>query len=198
MNHFNEQQALRVDIYGLLARLFRTAPNQELLIWLSELDVTHDEHHGMSAAWSLLKLSAQTTSEMSCADEYQDLFIGIGRGELVPYGSWYLTGSLMEMPLAKLRNDLAQLGFERDESVKEPEDNIAALLEVMAMLVESGNEHTQKIFFNRHIQTWFERFCQDLKQAKSSAFYASVGELALQFLTVEQTRFIENPQKSIA
>jgi len=85
----------------------------------------------MAAAWPLLKLAAQKATPIAVAEEYQELFIGIGRGDVVPYGSWYLTGSLMEMPLAHLRSDLKQLGYERNESVKEPEDHIAALLEVM-------------------------------------------------------------------
>ena len=38
--------------------------------------------------------------------EFFDLFIGLGRGELLPYGSYYLTGFLHERPLARLREDL--------------------------------------------------------------------------------------------
>ncbi|WP_240478270.1 TorD/DmsD family molecular chaperone [Photobacterium aquae] len=188
-----EESVLRVDIYALLARLLRCAPDQEVLAWLSELDVDANANAsaGMAGAWPVLKLAAQKTSVLSVEEEYQDLFIGIGRGEIVPYGCWYLTGSLMEMPLAHLRRDLAQLGFARDESVKEPEDHIAALLEVMAMLVESGDAHLQKTFFNRHIAAWFERLCLDMKSANSAVFYSAVGELALQFLTIEKTRFVE-------
>ena len=72
--------------------------------------------------------------------EYQDLFIGVGRGEVVPYGSWYMTGFLMDKPLALLRADLAALGFERQENVKEPEDHAAALCETMAMLINEGQD----------------------------------------------------------
>lgn len=188
-----EDSALRVEIYGLLAHLFRKAPDQTVLDWLSSLDVEANQNvsNTMAASWPVLKLAAQTTSVLAVEEEYQDLFIGIGRGEIVPFGSWYLTGSLMEMPLAHLRRDLMQLGFQRDESVKEPEDHIAALLEVMAMLVEGGDRHLQQVFFNRHIATWFERLCNDLKTANSAVFYSAVAELALQFLLVEKTRLIE-------
>ena len=189
----HEQSLLRLEIYGMLAHLLRKAPDENVLNWLAELDVENAQYQSteMAAAWPLLKLAAQKANLIAVEEEYQELFIGIGRGELVPFGSWYLTGSLMEMPLAHLRRDLAQMGFQRDESVKEPEDHIAALLEVMAMLVEEGDEHLQKSFFNRHIATWFETFCADLKAADSAVFYCAVGELALQFLTVEKTRFIE-------
>ena len=188
-----EESALRVEIYGLLAHVFRKAPDQTILDWLSSLDVEANQNvsNTMAASWPVLKLAAQTTTVLAVEEEYQDLFIGIGRGEIVPFGSWYLTGSLMEMPLAHLRRDLMQLGFQRDESVKEPEDHIAALLEVMAMLVEGGDRHLQQVFFNRHIATWFERLCNDLKKANSAVFYSAVAELALQFLLVEKTRLIE-------
>ncbi|PSU59931.1 hypothetical protein C9I90_02700 [Photobacterium aphoticum] len=193
MNTQQEEMSLRVDIYAMLAHLLRRAPEQEVLDWLSELDVdmNHSATTGMAAAWPVLKLAAQKTSVIALEEEYQDLFIGIGRGELVPFGSWYLTGSLMEMPLAHLRRDLAQLGFARDESVKEPEDHISALLEVMAMLVEGGDLHLQRTFFNRHLAAWVERLCSDMKTAKSAVFYSAVGEVALQFLTIEKTRFME-------
>ncbi|MGR5064947.1 TorD/DmsD family molecular chaperone [Photobacterium sp. DNB22_13_2] len=188
-----EESVLRVEIYGLLAHLFRKGPDQTVLDWLSSLDVEANQNvsNTMAASWPVLKLAAQTTSVLAVEEEYQDLFIGIGRGEIVPFGSWYLTGSLMEMPLAHLRRDLMQLGFQRDESVKEPEDHIAALLEVMAMLVEGGDRHLQQVFFNRHIATWFEQLCNDLKKANSAVFYSAVAELALQFLLVEKTRLIE-------
>ena len=190
-----EDSALRVEIYGLLAHLFRKAPDQSVLDWLSALDVEANQNasssNTMAASWPVLKLAAQTTTVLAAEEEYQDLFIGIGRGEIVPFGSWYLTGSLMEMPLAHLRRDLMQLGFAREENVKEPEDHIAALLEVMAMLVEGGDKHLQQVFFNRHIAAWFERLCADLKAANSAVFYSAVAELALQFLLVEKTRLVE-------
>ena len=68
--------------------------------------------------------------------EFFDLFIGLGRGELLPYGSYYLTGFLHERPLARLRDDLAALGIERAEGNVEPEDHAAILCEIMAGLAE--------------------------------------------------------------
>ncbi len=192
MQEFNEN-AFRLDVYALLARLFRGAPDSQVLDWLACLDVNAPviPQQNMAASWPLIKLAAQQSNSTRVADEYQCLFIGVGRGELVPFGSWYLTGSLMEMPLAHLRRDLLELGFERETNVKEPEDHISALLEVMMMLAQSGDEKLQQRFFNRHLSPWFVQFCRDLKQAKNAVFYAAIGELALQFLTVEQIRFIE-------
>ncbi|MDD1783047.1 molecular chaperone TorD family protein [Enterovibrio sp. ZSDZ35] len=190
----NEENQIRQSIYSLLAHLFRQPPDAQTLEWLSTVEVDGDEHAlGMAAAWSVLKLSALKTSDVQSADEYQLVFIGVGRGEIVPFGSWYLTGSLMELPLAVLRQDLRRLGFERQEETKEPEDHIAALLEVMAMLLEDTESSEQAAFFNRHLAPWFETFCDDVKHAPSSVFYTAVAELAKQFLIIEKTRFTQRP-----
>ena len=61
--------------------------------------------------------------------------IGVGRGELVPFGSYYLAGFLHEKPLAKLREDMELLGIGRAEGVPESEDHIAALCDMMAGLI---------------------------------------------------------------
>ncbi|WP_232599780.1 molecular chaperone [Photobacterium carnosum] len=194
-NPADQDDLLRIEIYNMLAHLYRQAPEQSVLEFLANLDVDTAQtfqRQTMASAWPLLKLAAQKTTLLSVEEEYQDVFIGIGRGEVIPFGSWYLTGSLMEMPLAYLRQDLKQMGFERAQSVIEPEDHISALLEVMAMLVEGGDEHLQQTFFNRHLSQWCEKFCTDLKAAKSAVFYTAVGELAWQFLTIEKTRFLES------
>ena len=99
-----EETRLRIDIYSLLAHLLRKAPEADVIDWLANLDVDAPNEliqtTGMSAAWPLLKLASQKTLLTAVEDEYQDLFIGIGHGEIVPFASWFLTGSLMEMPLA--------------------------------------------------------------------------------------------------
>lgn len=182
----SEHDLMRADIYSLLAALLRAVPSPELIQWLTELET--DEHDGsdMGKAWSGLQLAARHAQQDQLEDEYQQLFIGLGRGELVPYGSWYLTGSLMETPLAILRQDLKQLGFERQESVKEPEDHAAALFEVMAYLIHSGAGSTrQKRFYERHLGQWIGRFFKDLQQADSAVFYSSVATLGRAFTGFE-------------
>ena len=125
-------------------------------------------------------------------DEYLALFIGLGRGEVVPYGSWYMTGFLMEQPLARLRSDLAELGIERQEGVREPEDHAAALCDAMALLI-SGDDPApvalQSRFFARHMEPWMGKFFRDLQQAPSARFYRAVGQLGEQFMDVETRAF---------
>jgi TorA maturation chaperone TorD len=185
-----ESQSVRADIYRLLAALMRSAPSQELLKWLSQVETEGEAEQPMTKAWFALSQAANDHSAEQVEEEYQQLFIGIGRGEVMPFASWHLTGSLMEKPLAQLRSDLIRLGFERNEQTKEPEDHIAALCEVMA-LIESEAE--QNKFFNQHIQPWYSKLIQQIEQAEHCQFYASVCLVMREFLLIEQTRFATIP-----
>ncbi|MBD1575577.1 molecular chaperone [Vibrio sp. S11_S32] len=178
------------EIYGLLACLLRQSPNQEILDWLSELEVEESDVHAMSNAWFGLKQASQTAKIEDLEDEYQDLFIGIGCGEVVPFSSWHIAGTLMEKPLVHIRQDLKRLGFERQQDVREPEDNIAALLEVMSMLQSEGFDDQQS-FFNAHIKPWFVSFCNAIEQAKSAQYYQAVSRALRHFCLIEQTRYTQ-------
>lgn len=186
----SRDEELRANTYGLLGNLLARVPDQDMLNRLAAIDVSGTgEENSMAAAWKTLAMAAQRATSGAVDDEYHTLFIGIGRGELMPYGSWYLTGFLMERPLAQLRQDLKSLGFERQDDVKEPEDHAGALMETMCMLILGGNgagEHEQKRFFERHLEPWIGKFFEDLQNANSANFYAAVGVLGAQFVEIEK------------
>ena len=146
-----------------------------------------------AAMLSFGKVAAKT--DLARADrEFHDLFIGVGRGELLPYASYYLTGFLHEKPLAKLRNDMARLGIARGADHKEPEDHIAALMDMMAGLItgEFGDPAPlagQKKFFEAHISNWASHFFADLEGAKTSVLYAALGSIGRGFMKIEATAF---------
>lgn len=188
MNQKNEQSP-RSDIYLLLATLFRQAPTSDILKWLASLPI-EDSQSQMRPAWQAITQAAAKESIESLESEYQNLFIGIGRGEVMPFGSWHQSGSLMDKPLIALRQDLRELGFEREAMVKEPEDHIAALCEVMAMLI-SDNAHQQGTFFSRHIATWYDDFVTQIQQAESAQFYIHVANLLKSFFELEQVALSE-------
>jgi len=125
----------RADMYASLGALLHAPASTEYLDILKNLPELEAPETAIELAWSLLRQSAHDHTVEQIDDEYHDLFIGIGRGEVVPYGSWHLTGFLMEKPLAALRADLRRLGFERVEGVSESEDHIASVCEVMAQLI---------------------------------------------------------------
>lgn len=188
-----DTEQARADVYALLGALLARPPDAALLGMLQRIPVAEAKGDAtMTAAWATLKQSAAGAQVEALAEEYQDLFIGIGRGELVPYGSWYLTGFLMEKPLAELRVDLQRFGLQRQEQAHEPEDHAAALCEIMSLLVMSGTEVTfaqQREFFAKHIAPWMGRFFGDLAVAQAARFYRAVALLGERFLEVERTHF---------
>lgn len=185
-SHVSEQ-VRRAGVYSLIAALLRDYPGDEVLAYAAELDADASANKtDLAVAFSMLSLAARHSEPASLRDEYHALFIGLGRGELVPYGSWYQTGFLMEKPLGQLRADLARLGFERSDEVHEPEDHIAALCEVMALLISDEVPiETQRLFFESHIGNWAGAFFDDLEQADNAVFYKSVARLGSAFFAVE-------------
>jgi TorA maturation chaperone TorD len=140
----------------------------------------------------MLAVAESRAEETALREEYDRLFIGLGRGEIVPYGSWYLTGFLMEQPLARLRSDLAELGIERQADVKEPEDHAGALCDAMAIMIAGDDPvpiERQARFFAQHIEPWLERLFHELQRADSARFYRAVGLLGEQFIEVERQAF---------
>ncbi len=175
----------RVGLYRLLARLLARPPEASVLALLVGLRSEPGGHRALAGAWETLSQAAAGAGAEALEEEFHRLFIGLGRGELLPYASWYLAGRLLDRPLVEIRDDLARLGLARGEEVAEPEDHICALCEVMAVLVERGDEPAQQEFFRRHLAPWAGRFFADLRQARSSDFYRPVGALGEGFMALE-------------
>ncbi|WP_299878484.1 molecular chaperone [uncultured Cocleimonas sp.] len=197
------EQQYRASAYSILAALIRGVPTQDILEHVAEfakVNIENVEEDELLLSMSALGLAAQSSNVAAVDDEYHVLFVGLGRGELIPYGSWYLTGFLMEQPLSILRDDLKALGYERDESVVEPEDHVAALCEMMALLITEsanseqqenqtgniGKDETQVIFFEKHIEPWMGRFFKDLSVADSAVFYRAVGRFGTALINFEK------------
>ena len=187
----DEEQRYRASAYALIAALLRDAPDQEMLDRLGGLprQVLTDADDFL-LAMSTLALSAIHHTPSAIDEEFHNLFIGLGKGEVVPYGSWYLTGFLMEKPLSDLREDLARLGYERNVSVVEPEDHAAALCEVLSLMITGGvNLSVQNRFFQSHMVSWLGVFFADLSEAKSAIFYKAVGRFGASFILLENEYF---------
>ncbi len=184
------EEAWRAASWGLLAGLLAAPPAAGALRRLAESAQAPSRENELDAAFAMLCLTAGRTKVDEVDDEYHELFIGLGRGELLPYASWYQTGFLMERPLSDLRSDLRSLGYCRSDEVHEPEDHAAALCEVMAMLIRDGQPlEVQARFFERHIANWMEDFFEDLASAESAVFYQSVGRLGVLFMQFEKAAF---------
>ncbi len=186
-----EEDRLRADLYNYLGVLLSGPPDQMMLDQTAGLSGDSSELGiGINALAKIAKLSKPKAVE----SEFNRLFIGLGRGELLPYASYYLTGFLNEKPLATLRRDMAARGLTRAENVYEPEDNIASLMEMMGALIagrfgEPATLEDQRTFFNRHIAPWAGLFFTDLEAAKNSVFFAAVGQVGRAFMEIETEGF---------
>ena len=185
----DEIDAERAHEYALLSSLLARAPSKPLLSQLAKLQGNPSP---LGLVHAQLGEAAAAANLVEVEREFFDLFIGVGRSELLPYASYYLTGFLNERPLARLRADLAPLGIERVEGNYEPEDHAATLCEIMSGLAARrfpAPEGTEREFFERHIRPWMGRLFVDLENASGAKFYRSVGTLGRTFLEIETEAF---------
>ncbi len=185
------EDMLRAQIYRFLASFLSEQPERENLENAAGMS---GDSGGLGLAFSNLARLAGRIDLAAAQAEYHDLFIGVTRGELLPYGSYYLTGFLNEKPLANLRREMAALGIERAEGLSEPEDHISSVLEIMAGMIEGTygapvSLDEQKAFFDKHINSWAPFFFKDLEGAKNSVLYAPLGTIGRLFLDIEQQAF---------
>jgi TorA maturation chaperone TorD len=181
--------AARAQEYALLAALLARTPNADLLNRLAEL---RGDASPLGVAHAALADAASRARAGRVEREFFDLFIGLGRGELMPYGSYYLTGFLYERPLARLRADLAKLGIERAEGNVEPEDHVAILCEIMSCLAGGrlpAPKGADRELFERHLAPWIGRFFTDLENTEAADFYRKVGTLGRVFIEIETEAF---------
>ena len=179
----------RAQEYALLSTLLVRAPNAALLKKLSAL---RGDATPLGVAHVELAEAAAKTTVPQVEREYFDLFIGLGRGEILPYGSFYIAGFLYERPLARLRADLAGFGIERAEGNYEPEDHAATLCEIMAGIIGgslTAPEGAEQRIFEKHLAPWIGRLFGDLEQANGASFYRSVGTLGRVFMDIEKQAF---------
>ena len=181
----DDVDAARARLYLLLGKLLRQAPDEAFLADLARLAGDGSE---IGMAVIALADAARQTTAAEVSHEFFALFVGVGRGEILPYASFYLTGFLNERPLARVRADLARLGIARVDGDHEPEDHAGTLFETMAGLAdgtfEASAEEQQRLF-TRHLAPWIERFFLDLEAAGSARFYRSVARLGRAFVAIE-------------
>ena len=187
----DSEEQLRADMYSFLASLLRAEPSEDLVKQLTNLD-SDDSPIGKSIK-TLSKL-ASSLDLSTIRDEYVKIFIGVGRGEILPFASYYLTGFLKDKPLAKLRNDMKEIGIELAENVKEPEDHIASLFDMMSGLIlgkfnKKFSIGEQKDFFNKHLNPWVDLLMRDIESSKIAVFYSPVGTIGREFIEIERSSF---------
>ena len=185
----DEIDQLRAAEYGLLSLLLGKAPDADTL---SRVATLKGDASDLGMVHVELAAAAANADDRVVSKEFFDLFIGLGRGELLPYASYYLTGFLHERPLARVREDLEVLGIERAGISREPEDHIAVLLEVMSGLARgdfAADFSEQARFFDRHLKPWAARMFADLEISQAAHFYRAVGRAGRVFMELEAEAF---------
>ena len=191
LNITNNEDQLRADMYSFLANLLRAEPSAELVGQLTKLE--SDESPIGKSIKTLSKL-ASSLDLPTIRDEYVRIFIGVGRGEILPFASYYLTGFLKDKPLAKLRNDMKEIGIQLAENVKEPEDHIASLFDMMSGLIlgkfsKKFSIGEQKDFFNKHLAPWVDLLMRDIESSRIAVFYSPIGTIGREFMEIERSSF---------
>jgi TorA maturation chaperone TorD len=181
----DEVETARALVYRMLGHALAQPPDAGLLARLAGVD-----GDGSPIGMALRELAVQASgcSVEAARAEYDTLFIGVARGELMPYASFYLTGFLHERPLARLRTDLARLGFARASGRSDPEDHIATVCEVMASLTERGPAAGSE-FFARHLAPWGASFFADLERANAARLYRPVGAIGRLMVELDRQGF---------
>lgn len=185
----DEVDVARAHEYALLSTLLARAPDKALIARIASL---RGDASQLGLAHAALADAASRAEVERVEREYFAVFIGIGRGEVLPYGSYYLTGFLHERPLARLRADLSRLGIVRAAGQSEPEDHAAILCEIMAGLVSGrfpAPGGADRAFFEHHMAPWIGRFFADLERAEAADFYRHLGALGRAFTDIEADAF---------
>lgn len=182
----------RAELYTFLAAILSGPPPEALLTQIRGL--SGDDETELGVAIADLSRAAAGIDAAAAEREFNALFIGLGRGELLPYASYYLTGNLHDKPLSRLRSDMRTMGVVRADNVFEPEDNISSVLEMMAGQIVGhygavAPLQKQATFFAAHVQPWAGKFFTDLEAAKGAVLYAPVGTLGAAFMRIETEAF---------
>ena len=187
-----EDQA-RADCYAVIARLFASPPDREFLAMLREAPrLPHDDGMPVAAAWNRLLDASAAMDADAARQEYDDLFIGVGRSEVNLHGSHWQSGFMMEKPLADLRTELAVLGLARKGATTMVEDHISALCETMRLLIAGDAERrsaaleTQRNFFKKQLLPWVFDCCAAIRQSTLANYYCRVAEFVELFMALER------------
>jgi TorA maturation chaperone TorD len=181
----------REGYYALLGRLFYAGPDAALLAAIAGGDeIAHEGgQSALGGAWNLLARAARATEPEAAQLEYDGLFVGTGKAEITPYATHYLAETGREKILVRLKGELTALGLSRAESAHEPEDHMAALLEIMRYLISMGSDDValqeQQGFFDRYIARSYPVFFDAIARSEKANFYKHVARFGEAFLAVE-------------
>ena len=138
-----------------------------------------------------LRAASKHASTDAVREEFETLFVGVGRSEVSLYASHYV-GPQSGRPLAEIRGALAELALARRSESSEFEDHLGVLLETMRMLVAGDGERLpedvaqQRAFFERHIAPWVDKCCIAIEESPVANYYGRVAQFTHSFIALER------------
>ena len=189
------EEAARGDFYALLARLLHAAPDGAMLASLAAADrLPPDADPALSKAWEELSLASSVMDADAASEEYDLLFVGIGKAPVSIYAGFYTGAFAIDHPRVRLQAELAAFGLEHRRTT-EPEDHFATLLDVMRVLVAGGAGRSpadideQRRFFEVYLESAAPRFFDAVAASDKSNYYRKVAALGLAFMAIESESF---------
>lgn len=188
----DETMQNRMQVYSLLARLFRKEVDDELLVILQAGDILETDDPKLTEALDLMRgyLASEDASTLDLARDYARTFCGAGstkKNSAYPFESVYTSekGLLMQEARDGALAWYHRFGLGRSETWTDCEDHIALELEFMAYLIgqtiearQAGDETraaelacAQCDFVHEHLVDWVPMFARDGQAKARTDFY---------------------------
>ncbi len=185
------EDAARANHYALIGRLFHAAPDSILLARLCGADAEpREDDTPLVRAWRALREACTAAFPVVVKQEYDTLFLGVGKSEVTPYTSNYVRGVSPDRHLVQLRERLERLGLGRCNAAFEVEDHVSGICDAMRALIEGDHGLAeQHRFFMEFVYPGMAPLCANVATATSSLFYRRVAEFTRAFLELEREAF---------
>lgn len=189
------EEAARADFYALLGALFHHAPDAKLLRTLSVAPTMDGGDESLAKAWSALVAASDVMDPEAAAEEYEALFVGMGKARVSVYAGFYVGATAVDHPRVRLIEDLAALGLAHAAANPEPEDHFAGIFDTMRVLVAGGAGRApaslaqQKRFYETHLKPGVGRFLAAVREAPESNYYRKVAAVGEAFVGIENESF---------
>ena len=167
-----EDQA-RANLYGLVSRLFYAPADPNLLAEISRAtpQTEGDDAPGpLRDAWQALQEVCRSAFPALVRQEFEGLFVGVGKAEVTPYLSAYAQPSSPERYLVRLRDQLAVWALTRRKGAFEVEDHVSGVSDVMRSTRNSRSPCTRWQYAARYHWPWsaYTRWGSTVRVVRSS------------------------------
>jgi TorA maturation chaperone TorD len=191
------EDAARAGFYALLARLYADAPDANLLRAIAASESIAGDSP-FATAWNRLIAASAAMDADAAAQEYTDLFVGVGKSEVNLHASHWRLAGMGERSLVELRSELAALGIGRRADVTMVEDHLSALCETMRLLIAGGpgvspsDIATQRAFFERHLAPWVSGCCSAIRESAIANYYLHVAQFTDKYMALDRDALAMN------